>query len=36
MRIDHMKKGIAILGSGLTKGVDDITLIAEAQYSVNF
>ena len=31
-----MKKGILILGKGPTQGLDDTTLTAEAQYSINF
>ena len=31
-----MKNGFLILGFGPTKALNDITLIAEAQYSINF
>ena len=36
MRIDNNKKDILILGIGPTQGLDDSTLTAEAQYSINF
>ena len=32
VHIDNKKKDILILGSGPTQGLDDTTLIAEAQY----
>ena len=32
VHIDNKKKDILILGKGPTKGLDDTTLIAEAQY----
>ena len=32
---DNMKKRVIILGIGPTQGLDDTTLIAEAQYSIN-
>ena len=34
--IDNRKKDILILGSGPTQGLDDTTLSAETQYSINF
>ena len=34
--IDNKTKYILIIGSGLTEGLDDTTLTAEAQYSINF
>ena len=34
--IDDKKRDILILGKDPTQGVDDTTLTAEAQYSVNF
>ena len=36
MHIDNEKKDILILGKGPTQGLDDTTLIAEAQYSIDF
>ena len=36
IQINHMKNGFLIFGFGPTKGLNDITLIAEAQYSINF
>ena len=33
---DNKKKDILILGKGPTQGLDDTTLTAEAQYSINF
>ena len=33
---DNKKKDILILGIGPTQGLDDTTLIAKAQYSINF
>ena len=33
---DNKKKDILILGFGPTQGLDDTTLTAEAQYSINF
>ena len=36
VHIDDNKKDILILGKGPTQGLDDTTLIAEAQYSINF
>ena len=36
MHIDNKKKDILILRKGLTQGFEDITLIAEAQYSINY
>ena len=36
MRIANNKKDILILGIGPTQGLDDSTLTAEAQYSINF
>ena len=32
----NKKKSISILGKGPTQGLDDTTLKAEAQYSINF
>ena len=34
--IDNKKKDILILSIGPTKGLDDATLTAEAQYSISF
>ena len=36
VHIDNKNKDILILGKGLTQGLDDTTLTAEAQYSINF
>ena len=36
VHIANKKKDILILGKGLTQGLDDTTLIAEAQYSLSF
>ena len=36
VHIDNKKNGILILGKGPTQGLDDTTLTAEAQYSINF
>ena len=36
MHIDNKKIDISILGKGPTQGLDDTTLTAEAQYSINF
>ena len=36
VHIDNRKNGILILGKGPKQGLDDITLTAEAQCSVNF
>ena len=36
VNIDNKKKDIFILGIGPTQGLDDTTLSAEAQYSINF
>ena len=36
MHIDNKKKDILILRKGPTQGFEDITLIAEAQYSINY
>ena len=33
---DNKKKDTLILGKGSTQGLDDITLTAEPQYSINF
>ena len=33
---DKKKEGISILGKGPIQGLDDTTLTAEAQYSINF
>ena len=33
---DNKKKGILILGVGPTQWLDDTTLLAESQYSINF
>ena len=32
VHVDNKKKNILILGEGLTQGVDDTTLTAEAKY----
>ena len=34
--IDNKEKDILILGTGLTQGLYDTTLTAQAQYSINF
>ena len=36
VHIDNNKKDISILGLGLTQGLDDTTLKAEARYWSNF
>ena len=36
VHIDNKNKDILILGEGLTQGIDDIALTAEAKYLVNF
>ena len=36
MHIDNKKEDILILGIGPTQALDDTTLSAEAQYSINF
>ena len=36
MHIDNKNKDILILGRGPTKGLDNTTLTAEAEYSINF
>ena len=36
VHIDNKNKDIFILGEGPTQGLDDTTLTAEAQYSINF
>ena len=36
MYIDNNKKDILILGKGPTQGLNDTTLTAKAQYSINF
>ena len=36
VHIDNKKKDILILGIGPTQKLDDTTLTAEAQYSINF
>ena len=36
VHIDNKKKNILIVGLGLTQGLDDTTLTAETQYSINF
>ena len=36
VHIDNNEKDILILGKDLTQGLDDTTLLAEAQYSINF
>ena len=36
VHIDNKKKYILILGIGPKQGLDDTTLTAEAQYSINF
>ena len=35
VHIDNIGKNIFILGNGPTQGLDDTTLTAEAQYSIN-
>ena len=36
VHINNKKKDILILSKGSTQGLDDTTLTAEAQYSINF
>ena len=36
MHVDHKGKDILILGEEPTQRLDDITLTAEARYSINF
>ena len=36
VHIDNKNKDILILGEGLTQGLDDTTLTAEAKNSINF
>ena len=36
VHIGHKKKDISILGLGLIQGLDDATLTAHTQYSINF
>ena len=36
VHIDNKNKDILILGKGLTQGLDDTTLTAEAKYPINF
>ena len=36
VRFDNKKKNIFILGKGLTDGLDDTTLTAKKEYSLNF
>ena len=36
VHIDNKKKDILILGTGPTQGLEDTTLSAETQYSINF
>ena len=36
MHIDNKKKYILILGKGSTQGLDNTTLTADADYSINF
>ena len=36
VHIDNKKKDIIILCEGLTEGLDDTTLTAEAKYPINF
>ena len=36
LHIDNEGKYILIIGEGLTKGLGDTTLIAEARYPINF
>ena len=36
VRVGNKKKDILILGKGPTKGLDDTTITAEAEYSINF
>ena len=36
MHIDNKKKDILVLGEGPAQGLDDTTVTAEAQYSINF
>ena len=36
VHIDNKKKNISILGKCQTQGLDDATLSAEAQHSINF
>ena len=36
VHVENENKDILILGEGLTQGLDDTTLTAEAIYSINF
>ena len=36
MHVDNNGKDILILGEGPTQGLDDMTLTAEAKYTINF
>ena len=36
LHIDYKNKDFLILGKGVTQGLDDTTLTAEAQYSISF
>ena len=36
VHVDNQWKDILILGKGLTQGLDDTTLTADDQYSINF
>ena len=36
VHIDDKKKDILVLGKGPTQGLDDTTITAEAEYSINF
>ena len=36
VHVDNRKKGILIISKGSTQGLNDTTLTAQAQYSINF
>ena len=36
MHVDDEKKNVLVLSKGLTQGLNDTTIIAEAKYSFNF
>ena len=36
IHIDNKKKDMLVLGKGSTQGLDDATITAESEYSVNF
>ena len=36
LHVDNKNKDILIVGQGLTEGLDNTSLTAEAEYSINF